>query len=97
MNNELKFWKRIEEELLKYGEVKIWCDDYMVLPNHDNICGLKLYMDKEQKLSIISHKHSYGGDNEFEVMPGFDEDYRNDVQGYLSEDEVIEGIKNMFK
>lgn len=93
------FWDKIRNEMLKYGEIKEWRVDYKVLPNHDNICGIRLY-DKNDNdiISIISHKGSYGSDEQFETMPpihingGY-----GDVEGYLSEDDILSSLEGFVR
>lgn len=88
------FWDNIKNELLKYGSVKEWADDFMVIKNHDNICGVAIHSPIE--ISVISHKYSYGGNEDmFEIMPSVDN--MNDVDGYLSEKEVIRAINKIVE
>lgn len=97
-NTEIKyeFWGEVIEKLSQYGKVKTWKDDYFLLDNHDGICGVKLFLnnDDEECLSIISHKHSYGDDDEFESMPELYGEGEGDgaVQGYMTKEEVLNGI-----
>ena len=94
MRNKI-FWNNIENELGKLElDFEGWNMPSMVIESHDGICGIKINEDKEDELSIISHKHSYGGKEDlFEIMPGIDGD---DVTGWLSENEIIDIIKEKY-
>ena len=65
------YWDNIINELSKYGTVEIWEDEFIVVDGHNDIAGVKLWTDKGNLISIISHKYSYGGTRHlFEIMPG---------------------------
>lgn len=88
------YWEKIIDELEKYGDVETWNSAWLCLENRDDICGVKLYINGVDQLSIISHMHSYGGTNNlFEITPGIE----YEIEGFLTEEEVIEKIKNIMK
>lgn len=92
MESNKIFWNNIENELDKLElDFDEWNIPSMAIESHDNVCGVKINKDG---LSIISHKHSYGGEEDlFEIMPGIGEDI---VTGWLTEDEVIKVIKEKY-
>lgn len=92
------FWSKIKKELAKYGRVEEWGNPYMVLDNHDMICGLRLYINDEEIISIVSHKCSYGENNEFETMPPIHEDGRDGcVEGWLTEEDILNSLEDFMK
>ena len=88
------FWSNIKRELKELkATCEEWSVDYMVMYEHDNICGIRGSFPNGQDYSIISHKYSYGGnDGEFEIMASYIEE---EVRGYLTESEAIELLRNI--
>lgn len=86
------FWSKIRKKLSEYGNVTEWSNDYMVIPEHDNICGLGL-IEQGKDISIISHKSSYGGNDDlFEIMPSINEEDEYGVDGFLTEEQALQYI-----
>lgn len=88
------FWSNIKRELKNLNATcEEWSVEYMVIIEHDNICGIKGKFPNGEDYSVISHKYSYGGDkDEFEIMSSLLE---NEVEGYLSEEEAIEMLRKI--
>lgn len=88
-------WFPIIKTLLELGEKDaiIWYYDFIANDDGSNICGIRGQI-KGFNYSIISHKYSYGGEQDlFEVMPGIGEE-SNDVTGWLTVEQVIAYLKS---
>lgn len=84
------FWDKIKNELSKHGNTELWSQEFMVQPQKE-YCGIRGKTKQADNISIVSHKFSYGGDEDlFEIWL----DSKEDVEGFLTEEQVIEIIRN---
>ena len=92
------FWNKIIDKFNEIGEAVPWSSDGMVLPYHDNICGVKLLIDGEEIIDVACHKGSYGNENQFETLPELVENEGNGtVQGWLSEEYILNNIDSFVR
>lgn len=97
----LDFWKNIFEKLYKYGMVMAW-NNKRAIPYHENISGLKLFIDNKEIISIANNNLADCSKDTFDVSPDLyyiDKENKKIELGYcdLEEKTLINFLSKFIK